>query len=418
MPMNITVLIAGLLSGLCFLALSCSTADRPTGDGRSVDVPKLAAPVMEVPVIPDSPSAATEPPPAEVSGEVQERGVMRLAPGAALQGKDVIGALPPVSAGFPGEFAFRTQKGYYLTAINGGGRPIDPTIITGATSAQAWEKFKLAIATPPSAYDKNIQTAAGNFVTAVNGGGMTANAIHTDATQPKDWERFRMIYMGGSPPPYYGIGTIKGNFITAVNAGGRYQDALHTDAKQIQAWEMFRIAKCGDPGSGYEYGIMAADGEFLAAESYQGKTWFGLNNYPSEAENKLKLIRQADGTFALQLTTGRYVTALGGGGQVEKYDRKYWTPDCGGLFGGPCVGGSSPIFHNDATQVQAWEKFRVIDQGNCTYAIQTTSGFYVGIFKDSSGVTLLTTRRDSPSTANEKFQLLAFGFLASPVILQ
>jgi hypothetical protein len=67
--------------------------------------------------------------------------------------------------------------------------------------------------------------------------------------------------------------------------------------------------------------------------------------------------------------------------------------------------------------VQAWEKFRVIDQGNCTYAIQTSSGFYVGIFKDSSGATLLTTRRDGAQTANEKFQLVVFG-LASPVVLQ
>ena len=50
-------------------------------------------------------------------------------------------------------------------------------------------------------------------------------------------------------------------------------------------------------------------------------------------------------------------------------------------------------------------------------AMYNWSGFYAGIFKDSSGVHL-TTRRDSPSTANEKFQLVVFGFLASPVILQ
>ena len=192
---------------------------------------------------------------------------------------------------------------------------------------------------------------------------------------------------------------------------------MHSDARQIQAWEQFRIIKCGDPGSGFEYGVMAADGEFLAASTYEGKPTFGLNGHPSEAEMKFKLIRQDDGTFALQTTNGRYLTALGGGGQVEKYDRKYWTPDCGGLFGGPCIGGSAPIFHTDATQVQAWEKFRLVDQGNCTYTIQTTSGFFAGIFKDSSGITLLTTRRDGATTANEKFQLAMFG-LASPPIIQ
>jgi hypothetical protein len=244
--------------------------------------------------------------------------------------------------------------------------------------------------------------------------------MHTDATQPRDWERFRLIYLGvgvPSSPTFYGIQTIKGNYLTAVNAGGKYQDALHTDAKQIQAWEQFRIVKCGDPGSGYEYGVMAADGEFLAATNWEGKPGFGLNSRPTESEMRYKLILQSDGTYALQTANGRtYVTALGGGGQVEKYDRKYYTPDCG-RFSGPCVGGSAPIFHTDATQVKSWEKFRVIDQGNCTYAIQTSSGFYVGIFKDSSGVTLLTTRRDGAPTANEKFQLVVFG-LASPVVLQ
>ena len=139
--------------------------------------------------------------------------------------------------------------------------------------------------------------------------------------------------------------------------------------------------------------VMAADGEFLAASTYEGKPNFGLNGHPTEAaEMKFKLIRQADGTSR---PSDHYrkdiLTALSGGGQVEKYDRKYWTPGCGGLFGGPCIGGSAPIFHTDATQVQAWEKFRLVDQGNCTYTIQTTSGFFAGIFKDSSGITLLTT---------------------------
>lgn len=401
-----------LCSMLVSSLISCTTPDH-----SSADRAKGAVSATKVPVMPYGTSVRNESPPSKPSGEVQEREVMKpLSPG--LQGTAIPGVLdPPLANGYPGEFAFRTQNGYYFTAINGGGRPTDPTIITGATSAGAWEKFQLAIATPPSPYDKTIQTASGNFVTAVNGGGMTVNAIHTDATQPRDWERFRMIYMGGFPPPYYGIGTITGNFVTAVGAGGKYQDALHTDAREIRGWEQFRVVKCGDPGSGYEYGIMAADGEFLASSSYEGKTFFGLNSYPTEDENKLRLHRQADGTFAFQLTNGRYVTALGGGGQVEKYDRKHWTPDCGGLFGGPCIGGAAPIFHMDATQVQAWEKFRLIDQGDCTYAIQTTSGFFTGIFKDASGVTLLTTRRDGAPTANEKFQLVVFG-LASPMIVQ
>lgn len=407
-------LAVALLGSILSIGLTGCTATERTAADRA----NLPASVAEVPVIPDEPPAVQEPPASEASGEVQERGVTQIAPGLLKPGAAVLGTVSPgLTSTYPGEFAFRTQKGYYLTAINGGGRTGDPTVITSATAAGAWEKFRLAIATPPSPYDKTFQTASGNYLTAVNGGGMTANVLHTDATIAKDWERFRLVYLGGNSPTYYGIGTVKGNFLTAVGAGGRYQDAVHSDARQVQAWEQFRIVKCGDPGSGNEYAILAADGEFLASETYQGKTWFGLSGYPSEPEMKLKLIRQNDGTFALQIGNGRYVTALGGGGQVEKYDRKYWTPDCGGLFGGPCVGGASPIFHIDATQVQAWEKFRLIDQGNCTYTIQTTSGFFAGIFKDGSGVTLLTTRRDGAPTANEKFQLVVFG-LASPPIIQ
>jgi hypothetical protein len=117
-------------------------------------------------------------------------------------------------------------------------------VITSATSAGAWEKFKLAVATPPSPHDKTIQTATGNYVTAVSGGGRTSDVLHTDATQAKDWERFRLIDLGvGTPaaPTYYGLQTIKGNYLTAMGAGGKYQDALHTDATQIKGWEQFRM---------------------------------------------------------------------------------------------------------------------------------------------------------------------------------
>ena len=130
-------------------------------------------------------------------------------------------------------------------------------------------------------------------------------------------------------------------------------------------------------------------------------------------DTRFKLIRQGDGTYALQTSNGvNYVTALGGGGQVQRFEQ------CDPGFPGACLSGVSTIFHTDATQVQAWEKFKIIDQGNCTYVIQTNKGFYVGIFKDPSGhyAMLLTTDRSTISE-NEKFQLVVYG-LASPVVLQ
>ena len=83
-------------------------------------------------------------------GEIQERGVSRVLPEAPRVRRYWGTLSTPFTSAYPGEFAFRTQKGYYLTAVNGGGRTGDPTIITGATSAGAWEKFRIGIATPPS----------------------------------------------------------------------------------------------------------------------------------------------------------------------------------------------------------------------------------------------------------------------------
>jgi hypothetical protein len=328
-------------------------------------------------------------------------------------------ALPPVWDAFPGEFAMRTHKGYYL-AINGGGRATDPTVITASTSAGPWEKFRLAVMNPAPPNDKSIQTASGNYLTAVNGGGMTANALHTDATQVRDWEQFRLLDLGaeGSVPTYFSIRTIRGNYLTAIGEGGNYEDAIHTDATQIKSWEQFRIVKCGDLGSEYQYTIIAADDQILTAvdgggRSTKGDTivqggWFG---YPPDGSwSRFKLMRQSDGSYALQTSNGtNYVTALGGGGQVQKF----LPADCG--FPGACISGFSSIFHTDATQIRAWERFRFIDQGNCKYAIQTVSGYYFGVYKDSNGYMLFTTDRSTISE-NEKFQLVMYG-LASPVVL-
>jgi hypothetical protein len=408
--MKATVFTTKLLCCLCLLLAGCTTPER-----SSTDPAEIAATAMEVPVIPDEPAAGQEVAPSESSGDVQERGVGKFAPGAFASGMAIQGVVTLSTGAYPGEFAFRTQKGYYLTALNGGGRPADPSVITAATSAGTWEKFKLAVPNPSTSHDKAFQTANGNYVTAVGGGGRRSDALHTDATQAKDWERFRLIDLGvGIPaaPTYYGLQTIKGNYLTAMGAGGKYQDAIHTDATQIKGWEQFRIVKCGDPGSAYEYGILAANGYFLTASNGGGSSNYVVLSAPSGVGARFKLLRQSDGTYAFRTENGvNYLTALGGGGQVQKY------ATCGFSLTGACLEGFTEIFHTDATQVKAWEKFRVIDQGNCTYSIQTSSGFFMGIYKDSSGHMSLTTRRDGAPTANEKFQLAVFG-LASPAILQ
>ena len=103
-----------------------------------------------------------------------------------------------------------------------------------------------------TAFDKSFQTASGNFVTAVNGGGMTSDALHTDATQIRGWEQFRMndLSLISSGATYYELYTIGNRDVTAVGAGGQYEDAIHTDATNVGTWEELRPVKCGDLGSG------------------------------------------------------------------------------------------------------------------------------------------------------------------------
>jgi len=139
-----------------------------------------------------------------------------------------------------------------------------------------------------------------------------------------------------------------------------------------------------------------------------------LGYWPGDTDDKswsrFKFIRQPDGSYALQTANGvNFVTALNGGGEVQKY----LPPNCG--FPGACISGVSTIFHTDATQVRSWERFKFVDQGDCLYTIQTTSGFLVGIYQDSDRHTLMTTRR-TQMTDDEKFQLVMYG-LASPIVI-
>jgi hypothetical protein len=41
-------------------------------------------------------------------------------------------------------------------------------------------------------YGCALQTANGNYVTAVGGGGRVSDAIHSDATAVRGWEKFRV----------------------------------------------------------------------------------------------------------------------------------------------------------------------------------------------------------------------------------
>jgi hypothetical protein len=286
-----------------------------------------------------------------------------------LDGRTGKPTIPPTLIALPGEFAIETvhpgiYDGFYLTAVGGGGQTTD-VIHTDAKQIRSWERFRLSSDTNGSEYA--VQTATGNYLTAVDGGGRIDDVIHTDATQVNAWEKFRLW---DAPPSivyidlhFVAIQTVSGNYLTAVGGGGKIVNAIHTDATTIGTWERFWLWKCGDVGSGYQYAVWnPMNGYFLVANAGGGRITSVFSNpspdFPREW-GRFTLIQQNDGTYAIQTASGNYLTAVGGGGLAHGT-------------------AESDNLHTDATWVRAWEKFRLVDQGDCTYTIQTASGYYLG----------------------------------------
>jgi hypothetical protein len=93
-----------------------------------------------------------------------------------------------------------------------------------------------------------IQTATGNFLTAANGGGLGGSEpLRTDATTAGAWETFRLQRLSGTAiDGTYALQTANGLFVSAVNGGGigGPNDAtspVHTDAKTAGGWETWTL---------------------------------------------------------------------------------------------------------------------------------------------------------------------------------
>jgi hypothetical protein len=106
-----------------------------------------------------------------------------------------------------------------------------------------------------------FQTSGGNFVTAVGGGRLISDVIHTDATDIAAWEEFQIAEI---QIVYLSIQTASKNFLTAVGGGGHLTDAIHSDAVTVGGWESFSFKRAGDLGSRLQYFIIPAAGGSLA----------------------------------------------------------------------------------------------------------------------------------------------------------
>jgi hypothetical protein len=154
--------------------------------------------------------------------------------------------------------ALRTSTGNYVTAVNDGGMgdppglPFNSTAVhTNAAAAGPWEKFTLV-----NAGDGKIaiKTSGGQYVTAVNGGGMTdppgfalnTTAVHTNAKNVGPWETFTLVPLGSNQ---YTLQAGDGKFVNAVNGGGIGDPSgqpfnswpIHTNASKIGPWEKFDL---------------------------------------------------------------------------------------------------------------------------------------------------------------------------------
>ncbi|HJT21148.1 MAG TPA: hypothetical protein VJ746_11795 [Nitrospira sp.] len=341
----------------------------------------------------------------QAAGEVQERAVIRdqrmqsgpFTPSPTVPhpvGKPVPQPLvqgvrpedPSTFLVLPGEFAIRTaSKKTYLTARDGGHHTID-AVVTAATTPGPDEKFKVAV--QPVVTDLNhtlstIQTARGYYLSIVWGmGGQydPSQVVQTEVTSPQQTDG--ILLWSRSTIPGVAAYTIQpsagGYFLTALGGGGKTTGAFHSDATLAKDWEYFTFVKCGDLGSGLLY-TMTPKGHEGDSNSMLGAAYGG-----GQVKNAVirgghldwllfRLIQQSDGSYAIQTSNHvNYVTAVGGGGLA-----------------------SGDNVHTDATQVQAWEKFRIVDRGDCAYTIQTVSGWYLAV----SGNGAISTRISDPNAA-------------------
>ena len=266
-----------------------------------------------------------------------------------------------------GHFAFLTElKQTFVTATGGGGRTTD-AIHTDATVPRSWEWFRLWTEEGSEFYA--LQTIDGRFVTAVDAGGRTTDTIHTDATAVASWELFAPTRLFDDFGDFSGFGlkTTKGFFLTAVGGGGHNSgDTIHTDATVAKSWETFLPYRSSQFGTGSTYGIQVWGGNgpdeadlrgWMLVNAGGGDPGPGALWLTEEGElNEISwtLLRQSDGTYALQTANGTVLSAVGGGA--------------------PGAGFSSDT---PVDSIGDSEKFTLEDQGDFTVCIKTFDGTYI-----------------------------------------
>jgi hypothetical protein len=168
--------------------------------------------------------------------------------------------------------SIQTKSNNFLTAVGAGGKTTN-AIHSDATKVEAWETFFIREFGNLSIGDGQyfiVDTSKKQAIAARDGGGQTQNTIQfagTNSNVPLDWARFTFVGQGNP----YALRTINGNYVTAVNGGGLdygsdNSDNIHTDATIASTWEQFSFVPVAD-GS---YIIQTRDGHFIGKRTFGG----------------------------------------------------------------------------------------------------------------------------------------------------
>jgi len=178
--------------------------------------------------------------------------VTLAAVGAAPASAQPYGVLAAIPSGAP--IALRTYDGHYVSDVGGGGHEGQPdcgfravALHDNASEIGPAERFR--VTRVPGTNRFALQTADGEFLTAVNGGGIGGppdargfSQLHTNAENIGPWERFHLVKLGGgeialrTPDGYH--------YVSAANTGGcggPNDVPFHTDAETLGPWEQFAI---------------------------------------------------------------------------------------------------------------------------------------------------------------------------------
>jgi hypothetical protein len=202
----------------------------------------------------------------QATGAAEIRVVDEWAVQGALSGwerLDVVSPAPVSSAAASVELpcqsggevtAIQTISGNYLTAVEQGGLGgseqslCAPALQTNATQAGPSETFALQWL-DQSQRVFALKTSDGHYVTAVEGGGIggpndARSPVHTDATVVGPWELWRVEFLPDGE--HVLLRTPDGHYVTAVRGGGiggPNDVPMHTDAVQLGPWERFRFVQ-------------------------------------------------------------------------------------------------------------------------------------------------------------------------------